>query len=57
MTHQGQIFLGWFLLFCGGILFVTNVLHINLWAIGCPAMLILIGLFMLRPRTDRSLRA
>jgi hypothetical protein len=54
MTSRGQVFLGLFLLFCGGTLFLTNVMHINLWAVCCPAVLIFMGLFMLVPRDRRS---
>ncbi len=50
MSNRGQVFLGLFLLFCGGTLFLTSVLHINLWAACCPALLIFIGLVMLLPR-------
>ena len=53
MSNRGQVFLGLFLLFCGGTLFMTNVLHVNLWAVCCPALLICIGLFMLLPRERR----
>jgi hypothetical protein len=56
MTNRGQVFLGLFLLFCGGILFVTNVLHVNLWAVCCPAVLIFMGLFMLFPRERRPVQ-
>jgi hypothetical protein len=53
MSSRGQVFLGLFLLFGGGVLFMTNVLHVNLWAVCCPALLIFIGLFMLLPRERR----
>ena len=50
MSNRGQVFLGLFLLFCGGTLLLTNVLHVNLWAACCPAFLIFIGFVMLLPR-------
>jgi hypothetical protein len=56
MTNRGQVFLGLFLLFCGGTLFLTNVLHVNLWAVCCPAVLIFMGLFMLLPRERRPVQ-
>ena len=56
MSNRGQVFLGLFLLFCGGTLFLTNVLHVNLWAVCCPAVLIFIGLFMLLPRERRPVQ-
>jgi hypothetical protein len=56
MTNQGQVFLGLFLLFCGGTLFLTNVLHVNLWAVCCPVVLIFMGLLMLLPRNRRSMQ-
>ncbi|HSD85791.1 MAG TPA: hypothetical protein VLG46_18145 [Anaerolineae bacterium] len=56
MSNQGQVFLGLFLLFCGGTLFLTNVLHIDLWAVCCPVVLILIGLSILLPRNRRSIQ-
>ena len=56
MTNRGQVFLGLFLLFCGGTLFVTNVLHVNLWAVCCPAVLIFVGFLMLFPRERRPVQ-
>jgi hypothetical protein len=56
MSNRGQVFLGLFLLFCGGTLFLTNVLHVNLWAICCPVLLIFMGLAMLLPRERRSVQ-
>jgi hypothetical protein len=56
MSNRGQVFLGLFLLFCGGTLFLTNVLHVNLWAACCPVLLIFVGLFMLLPRNRHSVQ-
>lgn len=56
MSNRGQVFLGVFLLFCGGTLFLTNVLHINLWAVCCPVLLILMGLSILLPRERRPIQ-
>jgi len=56
MSNRGQVFLGLFLLVCGGTLFLTNVLHVNLWAVCCPVVLIFMGLFMLLPRASRSVQ-
>ncbi len=56
MSNRGQVFLGLFLLFCGGTLFLTNVLHVNLWVVCCPVLLILMGLSMLLPRNRRSIQ-
>ena len=56
MSNRGQVFLGLFLLFCGGTLFLTTVLHVNLWAACCPALLIFMGMFMLLPRRRRSVQ-
>ena len=56
MSNRGQVFLGLFLLFCGGTLFMTNVLHVNLWVVCCPVLLICMGLFMLLPRERRPMQ-
>ena len=56
MSNRGQVYLGVFLLFCGGTLFLTNVLHVNLWVVCCPVLLILMGLSMLLPRNRRSIQ-
>ena len=56
MSNRGQVFLGLFLLFCGGTLFLTNVLHVNLWAVCCPVLLISMGLFMLLQRERRPMQ-
>lgn len=56
MTNRGQVFLGLFLLFCGGTLFLTNVLNVNLWAVCCPAVLIFTGFVMLLPRERRPVQ-
>jgi len=56
MSNRGQVFLGLFLLFCGGTLFMTNVLHVNLWAVCCPVLLISMGLFMLLQRERRPMQ-
>ncbi len=56
MSNRGQVFLGLFLLFCGGTLFLTNVLHVNLWAVCCPVVLIIMGLLMLLPRELRPVQ-
>ncbi len=53
MSNRGQMFLGLFLLFCGGTLFLTNVLHVSLWMVCCPALLIFTGVVMLLPRGRR----
>jgi uncharacterized membrane protein YgdD (TMEM256/DUF423 family) len=54
MPTRGQIFAGAFLIFCGGTLLLTNVLHINLWAVCCPVGLIFIGFVMLFPSARRT---
>jgi hypothetical protein len=56
MSNRGQVFLGLFLLVCGSTLFLTNVLHVNLWVVCCPVVLIFMGLSMLLPRTRRSVQ-
>ena len=54
MPTRGQIFAGAFLVFCGGTLLLTNVLHISLWAVCCPVGLIFIGFVMLFPSARRT---
>jgi uncharacterized membrane protein YgdD (TMEM256/DUF423 family) len=54
MPTRGQIFAGAFLVFCGGTLLLTNVLHISLWAVFCPVGLIFIGFVMLFPSARRT---
>ena len=56
MSKRGQVLLGMFLLFCGGTLFLTNVLHVNLWVVCCPALLIFMGFAMLLPRERRRVQ-
>ena len=56
MSNRGQVSLGLFLLFCGGLLLMSNVLHISLWAVCCPVLLIFMGLFMLLPRDRRPVQ-
>ena len=56
MSNRGQVILGLFLLFCGGTLLLTNVLHISLWTVCCPALLIFAGVVMLLPRQRRPMQ-
>ena len=52
--NRGQIFFGTFLVLGGGALLLTNVLHINAWAICCPVTLIALGAALLVPSLRRS---
>jgi hypothetical protein len=54
--NRGQIFIGTFLVLCGGVLLLTNVLHINAWVVCCPVSLIALGFALLVPGTRRSHR-
>ncbi len=52
--NRGQIFIGTFLVLGGGVLLLTNVLHINAWVICCPVSLIALGVALLVPGSRRS---
>ena len=46
---RGQVFFGTFLLLCGGVLLLENVLHISAWAVCCPILLVALGFALLVP--------
>ncbi len=52
--NRGQIFIGVFLVLCGGTLLLSNVLHVNAWVLCCPISLIALGLALLVPGARRS---
>ncbi len=52
--NRGQIFIGTFLVLGGGVLLLENVLHVSVWAICCPVVLIALGAALLFPGTRRS---